>query len=155
VKGFTLLEMLIVLAIIGIMLALTLPSGGGKLDQARIVESINLVKRYQPKIESYYAANNEFPADNASLGIPVSTSISGNYMKSVKLVEGALHLKLGNKIGPRLKDKVISFRPVFVPDEPDAPVSWICGNDSAPDNMVAAGENRTNIENTSLPVVCR
>ena len=155
VKGFTLLEMLIVLAIIGIMLALTLPSGGGKVDQARIVESINLVKRYQPKIESYYETNNEFPADNASLGIPASLSIAGNYMKSVALVDGALHLKLGNKMNPKLHDKVISVRPVFVPDEPDAPVSWICGNDSVPESMIAAGENRTNIENISLPVVCR
>ena len=153
--GFTLLEMLIVLAIIAILLALTIPSGGGKLDQARIVESINLVKRFQPQIESYYAMHNEFPADNASLGIPASRSIVGNYMKSVTLVDGALHLKLGNKINPKLNDKVISVRPIFVPDEPDAPVSWICGHDSVPENMIAAGENRTNIENTSLPVVCR
>jgi type IV pilus assembly protein PilA len=155
VKGFTLLEMLIVLAIIGIMLVLTLPSGGGKVNQARIVESINLVKRYQPKIESYYEASNEFPANNASLGIPGPLSIAGNYMKSVTLVDGALHLKLGNKMPPKLHDKIISVRPVFMPYEPDALVSWICGNDSVPENMIAAGENRTNIGNTSLPVVCR
>jgi hypothetical protein len=48
------------------MLVLTLPSGGGRVNQARVVESINLVKRYQPKIESYYETNNEFPADNLS-----------------------------------------------------------------------------------------
>lgn len=154
-RGFTLIEMLIVLAIMAIILVASIPSSGGKVDQVGVNEALNLVKIYQPQIESYYQMTGEFPADNETLGIPDPDSIIGNYLSAVHLEGGALHLQLGNKIRPKLKGKVVSVRPVFVPDTPNAPVSWICGNDSVPTNMLAAGDNRTNLDPLSLPNSCR
>ena len=153
--GFTLIEMLIVLAIMAIILVASIPSSGGKVDQVGVNEALNLVKIYQPQIESYYKMTGEFPVDNAALGIPAPESIIGNYLTAVHLDGGALHLQLGNKVRPQLKGKIISIRPVFVPDTPNAPISWICGNDSVPVNMLAAGDNRTNLEPLSLPNSCR
>lgn len=154
-RGFTLIEMVIVLAIMAIILVASIPSSGGKVDQVGIKEALNLVKIYQPQIESYYQTLKEFPADNDALGMPAPESIIGNYLSAVYLDSGALHLQLGNKVRPKLKGKVISIRPVFVPDTENAPVSWICGNDSVPANMLAAGDNRTNVEALSLPNSCR
>ncbi len=154
-NGFTLIEMVIVLAIMAIILVASIPSSGGKVDQVGINEALNLVKIYQPQIEGYYRTNKEFPADNEALGMPGPESIIGNYLAAVYLDSGALHLQLGNKVRPQLKGKIISIRPVFVPDTDNAPVSWICGNDSVPVNMLAAGDNRTNVEALSLPNSCR
>ena len=147
--------MLIVLAIIGILLIATIPSNSGKIDQAGVSETVRLMRGYQLQIESYYSMNNEFPADNKAAGIPEATSIIGNYLTAAYLQNGALHLELGNKIRNTLKGKFISLRPVFVPDVENTPVSWICGNDTVPGNMIAAGENRTDVENYSLPLSCR
>lgn len=154
-KAFTLLEMLIVLAIISIMLVATIPAGGGKVDQVRVAETIDLVKRYQSQIAHYYRVHNEFPANNAAADLPEPTNIVGNYMSGVYLVDGALHLQLGNKIRQELNGKLVSIRPIFVPDVPNTPVSWICGNDTVPPEMLAAGENRTSVPNASLPLSCR
>lgn len=110
---------------------------------------------YQLEIEDYYRKNKEFPADNTALGMPNPESIIGNYLAAVYLDSGALHLQLGNKVRPQLKGKIISIRPVFVPDIYNAPVSWICGNDGVPENVAAAGDNRTNVEALSLPNSCR
>lgn len=154
-KAFTLLEMLIVLAIVGIMLVATLPAGGGKVDQVRVAETIDLVKRYQSQIEHYYRMHNEFPATNEAADLPEPTNIVGNYMTAVYLVDGALHLQMGNKIRPDLNGKLVSIRPIFVPEILNTPVSWICGNDSVPPEMLASGENRTNIPSASLPISCR
>ena len=153
--GFTLIEMLVVLAIIALLALATIPTGGGKFDQAAVSESLNLVSGYQLQIEQYYMLNNEFPEDNEAAGLPPSQTIMGNYLAAAELADGALHLQLGNKIRPELKGKFVSLRPIFVPGTENTPVSWICGNDTVPPNMLAAGENRTNIESFRLPVSCR
>ena len=155
VTGFTLLEMLIVLAIISIMLIAAIPSNSGKLDQVGVSESIRLMQGYQRQIESYYSSNKAFPPNNAAAGIPEATSIMGNYLSAAYLEDGALHLPLGNKISEPLKGKFVSLRPVYVPLVENTPVSWVCGHDTAPANMVAAGKNRTDVETRSLPVTCR
>ena len=154
-KGFTLIEMLVVLAIIVILLLATLPLNSSKIHQTRIAESISLIKAYQPQIEEYFQINKEFPVDNEAAGLPSADRIQGNYLQAVYVVEGALQLHLGNKINSELKDKFVSLRPVFVPGVENAPVSWICGFDSVPGNMVAAGENRTDVSRTNLPLSCR
>lgn len=153
--GFSLMEMLIVLAIISIILVATIPSGGGRVDQAAIAETVELMKNYKPQIEGYYRSQGEFPVDNATAGLPEADSIVGNYMSAVFLLDGALHVRLGNKIRAELRGKYISLRPIFVPGVANAPISWVCGTDTVPADMVAAGENRTDISSASLPVACR
>ena len=149
------MEMLIVLVIIGILLLATLPAGSGKIDQVRIAESISLAKAYQPQIEAYFHRQEGFPVDNEDAGIPPAEDIQGNYLKAVYVVDGALQLQLGNKIRPEFVGKFISLRPVFMPGVNNVPLSWICGFDSVPGTMVAAGENRTEIARSSLPLSCR
>ncbi len=153
--GFSLLEMLMVLVIISLLLLAALPSGTGKVDQAGITEAIALVERYKLQIEQFYMLNNEFPSDNTSAGMPDPGQIRGNYLAAAHQVDGALHLELGNKISQDLQGKFVSIRPVIVPGVENAPISWICGVDTVPKDMVAAGENRTDVEGYRLPVTCR
>ena len=154
-QGFSLLEMAIVLAIIGILVMATIPSSDGKIDQAHIGEALSLVGYYQQQVEQYYSKFGEFPKDNESAGMPEAQSIMGNYLAAVYQEDGALHLELGNKIRTELRGKTVSIRPIFVPGTENTPVSWICGSDTVPPNMLAAGENRTNVARHQLPVACR
>ncbi len=154
-RGFTLLEMMIVLAIMAVLLVLTVPVNTGKMDQTYIAETKELVRRYQPLIEQHYRLFSQFPANNHAAGLPDADNILGNYLTSVELVNGAMHLTLGNKIRPDLKGKILTVRPIFVPDTNNTLISWICGNDTVPENMIAAGENRSDVPPVSLPLSCR
>lgn len=154
-RGFSLLEMMMVLVIISLLLLAALPSGTTKVDQAGISEALTLVERYKLQIEQFYMLNNEFPPDNTSAGMPEPKQIRGNYLAAAHQVDGALHLELGNKISEDLQGKIVSIRPVIVPGVDNAPISWICGVDTVPTDMVAAGENRTDVEGYRLPVNCR
>lgn len=154
-RGFTLLELMIVLAIMAVLLVLTVPVNTGRMDQTYIAETVDLVQQYQPLIEQYYRVTGAFPIDNQAAGLPEAQDILGNYLVSVEVVEGAMHLTLGSKIRPDLRGKIVTLRPIFVPDTANTPVSWVCGYDTIPANMLAAGENRSNVRPVSLPLSCR
>ncbi len=154
-SGFTLIETLVVLAILSILAVMMLPSNEGKVNRARIQESLNLTDQYKAQIIAYYQLNGEFPGNNEEAGLPAPGQIIGNFLAGVILEDGALHLEMGNKILPRLQGQIISIRPIFVPGVEGAPVSWICGYNTVPENMIAAGENRTSVEASNLPLECR
>lgn len=155
-QGFTLVEMLVVLAIIGILVTMAIPRDTEKLHQPKIQESIDLATQYKSPVETYFRASGGFPEDNEAAKIPDAHLIRGNYLVSVSIEQGALQLILGNKIGQELQGKQLSLRPVYVPDAGESgAISWICGYDYVPDNMLASGQNLTNIERAYLPWGCR
>ena len=153
--GFTLIEILIVLSIIAILLTLAMPNSNNRIMRMRVAESMELIDIYKPNIEQFYYANNAFPLDNKTAGIPEPSKIIGNYFTGVILEQGALHIVLGNKIYSDLVGKKITIRPIYVDDSPNSPVSWICGYDEAPKEMVAAGPNLTDLKLEFLPIKCR
>ena len=153
--GFSLIEMLIVLAVISILLMMAMPSGLDKKGRQSVTESLRLVEQYKPLIEAHYRAQGSFPADNAASGLPAADKIMGNYLASVTISQGAMTLQLGKKIMPKLQGKKITIRPLYVPGEPLAPVSWLCGYNHAPAGMLASGDNHTDISPAQLPINCR
>ncbi|BFM11439.1 fimbrial major subunit PilE [Simiduia litorea] len=154
-RGFTLIEMMIVLSIIAILVTLAIPNAKGRTTRVQIEESLKLVEDYQLQVVSYYKVMGEFPADNKTIGMPDPEKIIGNYLSAVTLEQGALHLELGNKIGEGQTGKVVSLIAVFVPGSPQSPISWVCGSAEIPAGMQAAGANLTNLELAYLPTKCR
>ena len=154
-KGFTLIEMMIVLSIIAILVTLAIPNSKGRTTRVQIEESLKLVEDYQQQVVSYYKVMGEFPPNNQTIGMPDPEKIIGNYLTAVTLEQGALHLELGNKIGEGQTGKVVSLIAVFVPGSPQSPISWICGSAAIPAGMQPAGTNLTNLELAYLPAKCR
>ncbi|GHA03303.1 hypothetical protein GCM10008090_10400 [Arenicella chitinivorans] len=156
VAGFSLLELMVVVAVIAILATLALPSNLGRITQQRMVETIELVEPYKAYVAAYYRGNTgTFPTDNAAAGLPEPSKIKGNYLRKLEIRDGVMHLTLGQKLPESLHDKVLSIRPVFVKDEPSTPISWICGHESVPSGMHAAGTNLTDLDTMFLPGRCR
>ena len=154
--GFSLLEIMIVIAIVAILVMIALPSKVGEVTQQKLVEAVEMVEPYKPQIAAFYRSNaGRFPADNEEAGLPRPNEILGNYVKRVEYSDGVFNIYLGQKIASNLRNRIISIRAIYVDGSPQSPVSWICGYNEAPAGMKAAGNNNTNVELAFLPGRCR
>jgi len=154
-KGFTLIELMIVVSIIGILAAVAIPSYQSYTTQAQLAEAMIIVGELKGSVADYYKQTGSFPDNNEAAGIPEPQHLLGNYVKSIELLEGAFHIKLGNKVNKMLDGKTLTIRPIVVTGSPSSPFSWSCGNASIPDGMEPVGDNNTDIEKSMLTAPCR
>ncbi|GGY71173.1 hypothetical protein GCM10011613_14710 [Cellvibrio zantedeschiae] len=152
--GFTLLELMVVLAIIAILATMAMPSFESKNTRAQVIESVDLIKNLKDSVGLFYQTEKKFPRHNAEAGIPKPEFLIGNYVERIDYVMGAFNITFGNKANGVLKKKVLSIRPMVVTASPESPISWVCGNSPVPEGMTVVGVNNTNIENKYLPINC-
>jgi type IV pilus assembly protein PilA len=155
VQGFTLIELMVVIAIISVLAAVAVPNYQDYISRSQLVEALSLVSGLKARVKECHDFDEAFPADNAAAGLPPADKLLGNYVTGIELVNGAFHIHLGNRIARPLQGKVLSLRPIVVTGSPASPFSWICGNARPPQGMEAVGENRTDLPATYLPYNCR
>jgi len=154
-QGFTLIELMIVISIIGILASIAIPQYHNYTARAQVSEALSLVANIQPQVKDFYQAKGRFPKDNKEAGVPPADKLIGNYIVSMTVEDGAIHAKLGNRIFDNLKDKIVSIQPMVVTGSPMSPISFICGYAKAPDGMEKVGDNKSDIDDTVLPHACR
>lgn len=154
-SGFTLIEMLVVIAIIAILAMIAMPSPDPTIARKQVIESMELIEDYKKLVAFYHKSTQVFLKDNKEAGIPVADKLLGNYVDRIDFQDGAFHIHFGNKAHPNIKGKTLSVQPIMVQGSPESPISWICGKAAVPPNMKAVGENRTDVELKDLPLNCR
>lgn len=97
-KGFTLIELMIVVAIIGILAAVALPAYQDYTKRARVSEALSLMSGAKASVTEYFSANNTWPADNATAGLATATSISGNSVKSVTVAGSTITAAVSSNV---------------------------------------------------------
>lgn len=154
-SGFTLIELMIVVAIIGILGSMAIPTYQDYIIRAQIHEAMNLSEGVKKSITDYYVANQRFPTDNTMAGVPKSAHLIGNFVTGIQVKEGAIHITLGHRINAHVKGKVLSLRPSTVTANPSSPISWLCGYAEPVNGMTANGENNTTVPSLYLSPACR
>jgi type IV pilus assembly protein PilA len=155
VRGFTLLELMVVVGVVAILALLAIPTYQDKFVRDQIAEALPLADIAKPPVALSWALLQTFPADNAAAGLPVADKIVNNYISSVAIQGGAIHITFGNHANSVIRGKVLSLRPAVVEDAAIVPVTWVCGYATPPDKMTVKGENKTNIPPGWLPLRCR
>ncbi|HGH6794984.1 TPA: pilin [Neisseria meningitidis] len=155
-KGFTLIELMIVIAIVGILAAVALPAYQDYTARAQVSEAILLAEGQKSAVTEYYLNHGEWPKNNTSAGVASSSTIKGKYVKEVEVKNGVVTATmLSTGVNNEIKGKKLSLWA----KRQAGSVKWFCGQpvtraDNAKDDVAAAtGTDKINTKH--LPSTCR
>ncbi|HFA5352675.1 TPA: pilin, partial [Neisseria gonorrhoeae] len=123
-KGFTLIELMIVIAIVGILAAVALPAYQDYTARAQVSEAILLAEGQKSAVTEYYLNHGKWPEDNDKAGVASSSSIKGKYVESVTVAKGVVTAKMNSSnVNKEIKDKRLSLWG----RRENGSVKWFCG----------------------------
>ncbi|HEZ6071027.1 TPA: pilin [Neisseria meningitidis] len=155
-KGFTLIELMIVIAIVGILAAVALPAYQDYTARAQVSEAILLAEGQKSAVTEYYLNHGTWPSDNSAAGVASSSTIKGKYVEKVEVKNGVITAEMKSSgVNKEIQGKKLSLWA----KRQDGSVKWFCGQPvtrNAADDTVAAdntGNKKTNTKH--LPSTCR
>lgn len=133
-QGFTLIELMIVLAIIGILASIAIPAYQDYTIRAQVAEGLSLSNSAKATLSEHYTNWGGWPADNAEAGLSDAAAIIGSYVVSVEIAANVITVTFGNNAhaaidGQTLKLSVADNNGSFI---------WTCVGDGIADKHLPA-----------------
>ena len=125
--GFSLIELMIVVAIMGILVAVALPQYQNYQVRSKVTEALVLAESVKRTMEVYYADHGEWPVDNANAGLPAANDLSSTYIRKTQVRTdcGHFRMKFRNDTGlGKLKKKWLWMKPMASTD--GGSIKWSC-----------------------------
>ncbi|HGF8742152.1 TPA: pilin [Neisseria meningitidis] len=155
-KGFTLIELMIVIAIVGILAAVALPAYQDYTARAQVSEAILLAEGQKSAVTEYYLNHGIWPGDNSSAGVATSSEIKGKYVEKVEVAKGVITATmLSTGVNKEIQGKKLSLWA----KRQAGSVKWFCGQPVTRDANNADAVNKATgnneIDTKHLPSTCR
>ena len=128
-QGFTLIELMIVVAIIGILMAIAIPAYQDYTIRAQVSEGMNLASGAKASVAEYWTNTGNFPNSNSEAGLATKTSIIGRYVSQVAVgadggggAAGVIEITYGNNANTNIS----TYTLLLSPDPTAGSVRWRC-----------------------------
>ncbi|EPH9111377.1 pilin, partial [Neisseria gonorrhoeae] len=150
-KGFTLIELMIVIAIVGILAAVALPAYQDYTARAQVSEAILLAEGQKSAVAGYCPNHGKWPENNGDAGVASSpTDIKGKYVESVTVEKGVVTAKMKpSGVNKEIQGKKLSL---WAKRE-NGSVKWFCGQPVTRNGDTVADAN-DGIDTKHLPSTC-
>jgi len=148
-RGFNLIELMIVVAIIGILAAIAIPAYQDYTIRSQIAEGLSLADSARISIWDYYAQHGQYPISNSAAGMPSANLISGNYVKRLTITStnptnsGQVIITYGNIAAQQIQGKQLLL--VGNANPSGDSLTWTC----------QSGSGNSAIPSQYLPSSCR
>jgi type IV pilus assembly protein PilA len=161
-KGFTLIELMIVVAIIGILAAIAIPAYQNYIIRSQVTEGLSLADGWKTAISEYFAQNGSFSTcstvSTAGCVAMAQSYSTGKYVSSVTIVTGGIQVTYSNTApyvaNTAIAGKTLGLTP-YVTGNND--IVWICGSASVVSTATlgtGVTAPATNVPNQYLPTSC-
>lgn len=125
-QGFTLIELMIVVAIIGILAAIAIPAYQDYTIRAQVSEGLNLSAGAKAAVTEYFQDQGAFPTDNVEAGIEVPANILGKYVSTVAVANGIITVTYSNAAPQSANAAINGLTLTMTPVNNTGSVSWTC-----------------------------
>lgn len=140
-KGFTLIELMIVIAIIGILAAIAIPAYQDYVIRSQVSEALSLADGSKTAVAEFYSNTGRLPGSNQSAGLSAAGSITGNYVSGVDATNGVITVSLN---GPKSNQAIKTGKLVLSAITGGGSTKWTCKSDAT-----------AKVANKYLPTNCR
>ena len=121
-QGFTLIELMIVVAIIGILAAIAIPAYQDYTIRAQVSEGLNLSGGAKAAVTEYFQDQGVFPADNTTAGLEQAINISGQYVTSVQVAGAQITVLYGGRANNNIQAATL----LMVANDNTGSIGWTC-----------------------------
>ena len=138
-QGFTLIELMIVVAIIGILAAVAVPMYLDYTVRSQIAEGLNLSSGAKSAATEFFQNRGVFPTNNSEAGVEAAANIRGKYVGSVTVIDDVITIQYGNDANAQIIGETITLT---ADTTTTGSVKWVCASGGV-------------IQDKHLPAACR